>query len=264
MNVGKIGVGICTFNRENYFKQVYNTVAPCVFDELVVVNDGKPYSFIPTKGHLIQHKQTGGIAKAKNDALNYLQQKECDHIFVLEDDILIKDPHVFKEYISVAIATGLPHLNFEQACPNQHQFDVNYGDGVAISLWRSPQGAFSYFKADVIKNEGNFDENFKNAFEHIDVVLRLVQKRLLPPFWYNPDLVNSADFLESIPGCNENSSITNKPNYQKNWNHSAQYFIQKFGFYTNQIREANQREVASSLRAIYESNTKNEIVVNNQ
>jgi glycosyltransferase involved in cell wall biosynthesis len=264
MNIGKIGVGICTFNRENYFKQVYKALQSCVIDELVMVNDGKPYDFKPTRGRLIQQPQNGGIAKSKNTALNYLQQNDCDHIFIMEDDIIVKNPHVFKEYISVAMATGLPHLNFEQACPNQHQFDVNYGDGVSISLWRSPQGAFSYFKADVIKNEGNFDENFINAFEHIDVVLRLVQKRLLPPFWFNPDLVNSTDFLESIPGCNENSSITNKPNYQKNWNHSAQYFIQKFGFYTNQIRESSQKDVTASLKVIHENYSKNEIVANNQ
>lgn len=264
MHVGKIGVGLLTFNRESYFKKVYKALEPCNFDELVIVNDGTPYKFKPPKGHLVQHDKTYGIARTKNDALRFLNKTECDHYFLIEDDILIKNPHVFKEYISIAKATGLQHLNFEQAAPNFHKFDVNYGEGVTISFWHNPQGAFSYFDAKIIKGLGMFDEEYMNAFEHIDFIVRLSMAKLAPPFWFNPDIANSTEFLESIKGSNENSTITDKGDYSKNWNKSAQHFIQKYGRFTSEIREAKQTEVASSLRLIYENYSKNEIVPNNQ
>lgn len=265
MNVGKIGVGILTFNREKYFKQVCKSLEPCNFDELVIVNDGTPYEFTPSKDpHLIQHDQTYGIAKSKNDALNHLIKKDCDHIFLIEDDILIKNPHVFKEYISISTATGLQHLNFEQAAPNHHKFDVHYGEGVVISFWHNPQGAFSYFHANIIKGLGGFDEGYMNAFEHVDFIVRMVMKGLAPPFWFNPDIANSTDFLKPIKGSNENSTITDKGDYQKNWNKSAQHFIKKYGRFTSEIEEANQKEVTSALRTIYENYSKNEIIFNNK
>jgi glycosyltransferase involved in cell wall biosynthesis len=263
MNVGKIGIGILTFNREKYFKQVYKSLKDCVFDELVIVNDGKPYNFKPTKGDVIQHEENKCIAASKNDALKFLLQKNCDHLFLIEDDILVKDRNVFKEYISVANETGLYHLNFEQAAPNHHQYTINYKDGIAISLWKDPQGAFSYFRSEALQKVGLFDEAYKNAFEHIDLAYRFIAAKLLPAFWYFPDIANATDFLEPIKGSSENSTITNKENYQKNWDLSAKHFIQKFGHFTNQIQEANIRNVTTRLGEIYNNRIQDETQPNN-
>lgn len=35
-----------------------------------------------------------------------------EHIFIVEDDILLKDVSVFRQYVETARAFGLGHLNF--------------------------------------------------------------------------------------------------------------------------------------------------------
>jgi len=39
-------------------------------------------------------------------------QKDCEHLFLIEDDIKIKDIEVFKKYIDTAKAFKLEHLIF--------------------------------------------------------------------------------------------------------------------------------------------------------
>ena len=36
----------------------------------------------------------------------------CDHIFLVEDDMIIKDPNVFKAYVTAAQESGIWHLNY--------------------------------------------------------------------------------------------------------------------------------------------------------
>jgi glycosyltransferase involved in cell wall biosynthesis len=110
---GKTGVGIVTYQREEFFKKLFNSIPQC--DELVVVNDGKPYPpevYSGREAKIIQHKKNKGVGKSKNDAMRYLLDKGCDHIFILEDDILIKDPDVFNRYISISKKTGIQHFNY--------------------------------------------------------------------------------------------------------------------------------------------------------
>ena len=41
-----------------------------------------------------------------------MENTDCEHIFIMEDDILIKDENVFKEYIRHSLISGIKHLNF--------------------------------------------------------------------------------------------------------------------------------------------------------
>lgn len=260
-----IGIGILTYNREKYFHEVYQSVVGCNYDRLVVVNDGTPYQNKPTKGHYIQHSENRGVASSKNEMLHYLLLEGCKHNFIIEDDILVKDCNVFKEYIHTAAKTGLYHLNFGQAAPNTLQLTVNYGKGVVIDLWRNPQGAFSYYFTPVLQKVGLLDENYVNAFEHIDYTFRLTKVGLMPPFWYFPDIANSTEFLQPIKGSSEASTITNKGAYQKNWNKSAQHFIAAHGHFTSEIRMLHETQVAKVLNFIHKNYSKeDEVNTNNQ
>ncbi len=101
----KIGFGVITCNRLKFFKLI-NSV-PDV-DELVVVNDGDPYpeEIYPANSFVIQHNKNKGIARTKNDASKYLYEKDCEHIFICEDDIIIKDKNVCKYYIDAYEVSG--------------------------------------------------------------------------------------------------------------------------------------------------------------
>jgi len=63
------------------------------------------YEFIQVEG---QHN----IAYNKNLGLKWLLSKGCQHIFMIEDDVIIKDTAVFAQYIGVAKEFKLGHLNW--------------------------------------------------------------------------------------------------------------------------------------------------------
>ena len=69
----------------------------------------------------------------------------------------------------------------------------------------------------------------------------------MPPFWWFPDIKNSENFIEEIPGSTENSSITNREKYQENWNKSAQHWVKKYGYFTNAIKDSTEQQVLDRL-----------------
>jgi GT2 family glycosyltransferase len=235
----EIGVGILTYNRPDYYRQVLASVPRNKIGTLVVVNDGENSYVTPQYDvdHIILNKEQKGVAKSKNLLLKHLLDKGCKHLFLIEDDILIKDSSVFEAYIKAASSTGIHHMCFEKIANNQKtlKFVTEQPDGTKLGFYHNPQGAFMYIHASLITKLGYFDENFTNAFEHIDFVYNLITKNVMPPFWYFPDLLDSENYLSDIPGSNENSTITNKNQYQENWNKSANYFVSKWGKFTNAI-----------------------------
>ncbi len=97
MSSGRIGVGVITYNRVPLFIQCVKSI-PAV-DRLIVVNDGNPYEetiYPSTVTKVIQHRKNRGVGISKNDALRYLMNEGCEHIFLCEDDIRIKNEKIFK------------------------------------------------------------------------------------------------------------------------------------------------------------------------
>jgi GT2 family glycosyltransferase len=106
----KIGVGIITCNRESFFEECFKSLPHDKIDCIVVINDGRILSKITRNNiktnntYLIENENNLGVGKSKNKALQFLLDKECDHIFILEDDLIIKDKSVFNKYIETSKA----------------------------------------------------------------------------------------------------------------------------------------------------------------
>jgi GT2 family glycosyltransferase len=246
----KIGVAIITYNRPDYYKKVLEKIPRHKINYLIVVNDGETaYANISDVDTVINNKTQLGVAKSKNKALNKLIDLGCEHLFLIEDDILIKNENVFEEYIKAANSTGIHHLCFEKVAGNEKSLKYTHEqpDGVKIGFYHNPQGAFMYVNAKLIEKLGYFDENYTNAFEHIDFAYNLIQKKVAPPFWYFPDIYNSDEYLEEIKGSSENSTITNKEKYQENWKKSAEYFTKKWGHFTNTIQDVGIKDLLKCL-----------------
>ena len=100
---GRIGVGVITCERLPYLRGLLKSLEPCcdTIDELVVVNDGKPINnFKLEYGTWIQNDTNQGVAKSKNKAMRHLFDKRCDYIFIIEDDMIIKDKSIFQQYVN--------------------------------------------------------------------------------------------------------------------------------------------------------------------
>ena len=101
----KIGIGIITCDRFDYLNNCLESL-PEIDGPIVIVNDGKQDIKSRVQKlknhkqiHLIQHKVNKGVGISKNDALTYLLSQGVEHLFLLEDDIVILDKSIFEEYI---------------------------------------------------------------------------------------------------------------------------------------------------------------------
>lgn len=247
----KIGVGVLSYSRPDYYEQVISRIPRHRIDRLIVVNDGKNQYVKPKDGidRIVYTKKQAGVSVCKNLILDYLIEEGIEHIFLVEDDILIQDENVFDAYIENANTFGIHHLTFEKIAGNEEtkKFEYISPNGCALSFMHSPQGAFMYLNAAIIKKIGKFDEKMFCAFEHIDLAYNLYKKNVYTPFWMFPDLLNSEKYLKPIEGSSEKSTITNIGQYKKNWEDAANVFIQKHGIFTNQIQHPTLQDLADSL-----------------
>ncbi|HXA02809.1 MAG TPA: hypothetical protein VNW99_12520 [Cytophagaceae bacterium] len=280
----KIGLGIVTYNAPEKIKQSAFSVSGV--DEFVIVNDGKEYSAdcYPQGAAVIQHSKNLRVAHTKNDALKYLMDKGCQHIFLMEDDIIIKDSAVFTKYIEAATCSGILHLNFAYQGPYNFKSPINkkkkkgllgrtfnekeaipdplviinYDEANSIALHRACVGAFSYFHRSVIENSGYFDVFFQNSWEHIEHTYRIIKDGSHPPFGWFADIKNSHHYIENIENCMENSSIAKDPQWKNNSVLGEEYFKKKHGFGPTKIPKTNENVLMKSLFEIYKNGNKQE------
>jgi len=272
--MGKIGVGIITCNRPKFFLKCFRSI-PKV-DELVVVNDGvnfddidkllkeKPFEYIHNPLNL-------GVGKSKNKAFKYLLNKDCDHIFLIEDDIIIKNVNVFNAYIEARNVTGIQHFNFGYHGPANKEgvsrgvpkprFVVDYGK-VKIAINANSVGAFCYYTKEVLEKVGLIDEEYTNAFEHVDHDYRIFKAGYYTPYWNFADLANSCDYLDEIE-CSENSSaIRPRSDWKSNIENGYKIFTKKHGYspaWGNRVPDSSEETVKAKLKQIYKKYSKKDI-----
>jgi glycosyltransferase involved in cell wall biosynthesis len=275
-NKEKIGVGIVTYNRLNYLKGLIDSLVPCknYIHELVVVNDGgeTPEWTLPF-GVWNNNEKNSGVAKSKNNALKYLLEQNCDYFFLIEDDMIIKDPTVFQQYIEAYKASGIQHFNYGPGSPfnrkqtiqnfdlhNRHLLDektepnpkliVEYKT-CKIALYEHTVAMFSFFTKHVLNKVGFVPEEYPNCWEHVDHTYQIIKAGYHPPFWWFADLANSHDLLEEAPGAIENSAIAKDKN---EWNSRVlkgrEIYKEKHGHYPNQPPQYTQEEVVKTLKEI--------------
>jgi len=266
----KIGVGIITCDRPDYLKKLISSLKDVFIDDLYIVNDGqskidagdiKVYNNIPSRQ---------GVGSTKNRALKYL--KDCDYIFIIEDDVIIKNKDVFQKYIEASKITGIQHFNYGPGSPfnrkqnvqfdlhNRHELNQNsepdprvtidYGK-IKISLYTHVAGMFSFFTKEVLQKVGYIDEQFYNAWDHVDHTYRIIKAGYHPPFWWFADIEDSHKYLGEVEGAINNSAIAKQTReWFENVNKGREYYLQKHGHYPNQPPLFTKEEVIHILKKI--------------
>lgn len=278
--MGKIGLGIVTYNAPEKIISSAFSIPKNVIDEFVIVNDGTPYepSCYPPFAHVIQHEKNMKVAKTKNDALRFLIDKGCDHLFLMEDDVIIKNEKVFQQYIDASYHSGIMHFNFALQGPHNFKkiigkhstkgdltdrifdedtgvpnpiYTIEYPNQTIISFYPACVGAFSYFRREVIEKVGYFNENFQNSWEHVEHTYQIIKQQYHPPFGWFADLSNSNSYLDNIPNCMENSTIAKDPSWKENSVNGEQYFKKLHGFIPGKIPKTSKVDFLTSLQTIY-------------
>jgi GT2 family glycosyltransferase len=274
----RIGVGIVTCNRLDYLRGLLASLEQCsnTIDKLVIVNDGEPItSFSDLKFPILNtewfnNPQNLGVGKSKNRALKLLLDDECDYIFIIEDDMVVLDSTVFDKYIEAYKQSGIHHFNYGPGSPFNRKQDIQFDlhnrhllkqdsepnpklivdyKTIKISLFEHTVAMFSFFTKEALESVGLIDEDFYNAWEHVDHTYRIIKAGYHPPFWWFADIHDSHKYLTEAPGAIDNSSIANKTEqWQKNVYGGREIYKQKHGHYPNQPPLSTKDEVITFLK----------------
>lgn len=274
----KIGVGITTCNRIDFFEQCVNSIDLEQLDHLIIVNDGEWFDFTPksNKVVIIHNEQNIGVARSKNKILKYLLEADCDHIFTLEDDCVIVDNSIFKKYIIASKETGIKHFNFGPGSPwNRHQEDpsiigdlskrhiasqqgdpnpkliIEYKNGVSISLFQHIVAMCCYFDAAALTDVGLLEERFYNAWEHVEHTLRFIKKGYYTPFWWFADITGSEKYIKEAKDEKAKTSLAkNEEQFMKQVQDGLKVFFELHQTIPSQIPSKPQEQVIEIIKQI--------------
>ena len=260
----KVGVGVITCNRPDFLNNLLSSLVDCKYDELVIVNDGDLLTDIDTSPSytLLQNKDNLGVCKSKNKAMQHLLDRECDYIFLIEDDMkLIKDD-ILETYIDASKKTGLQHMmfgyhgpankgNISKGKPKPRKI-IDYGD-VQIALNQHCVGAFCFYTRECLEKVGLNNELFdKNNFEHVEHSYRLAKEGYSTPYWWWADIANSMDYIEEQSCVDERSAIR-QGDWQEHIESGALLFKKLHGYlpaWKGCVPDTPVDEVISFLRDI--------------
>jgi len=183
----KIGIGIVTTGREDFFKQCMLTLPGA--DYVVVIHNGDAYNWsdMPDNIDLKTYKEVSNVSINKNRALRSMMQNGCDHIFLCEDDITFTDRELCRKYINTAEESGIWHLNHGEDAPSN---TLEY-DSIDVDFYTDMQSKWTYFHRNIITHIGYLDERFNVNMSGKDHTYRICKAGLHPPFGLFADCSNS-------------------------------------------------------------------------
>lgn len=180
----RIGIGITTYNRPAHLdlclKQM-NKFMPN--DAMIFVADDI---------------KRDGIAKQKNKCLQAL--KECDYVFLFDDDCFPIAEGWADAYISEYIRTGNHHFLKINEMPSIEIIQVIDG----ITSWNNCAGCMMFITRSAIETVGLFNEEFGvYGYEHADYTQRIHQAGFTPFGQYLSSIDNDKIYALDLQGCGQ-------------------------------------------------------------
>lgn len=266
------GVAFITCNREDFLHQSMDSFKWGIHkyspdeDNVIVVNDGKPLEKDLLYGDLIQNEENLGVGKSKNIAFKELLDRGFDNIFIIEDDIVQKDRdiNVFDKYIEYSHNTGIQHFMFGYHGPANKggvskgaplpRAVIEYKDDIKVLLNLHCVGAFCFYTRQCLEEVGLFDEEYHNAFEHVDHSYMIAKAGMIPGYWWWPDIDKSYEYLDEIECSEHSSSIRPRSDWQENIMKGAERFYEKHGYkpaWDNHVPDHGEYQIKKALKKIY-------------
>lgn len=268
-----LGVGIVTCNRKDSFMRLFDEVHSNSIVDYIAVVKNKEFDYGDYEPSILADgslktatwnvKEDLGVGYCKNICLKHLIEKKCQHIFLIEDDINIKNDDVFKHYIDTAKSYNLQHLNFCMAWDSITKkfltpiYALCNKDGVKLNIFKRLCGDFEYFTYDALLQVGLFDaKHYINAFEHAEHTYRMSIAEMTTPFYAFADAYNSNEYIEDT---GIESSIhpdeQSKALYKQRAQQAGKFFAYTYGKMFNQIQIPQPSAVHAFLeRKVAEKN----------
>ena len=259
-----IFVGIVTCNRVDFFEKCYQSIKSADDDNLIIAvcNDGNQEVSLDSDTIHIKHTKNKGVGCSKNDLFKEaLKNPKVEHIFIVEDDIVIKDKNVFKKYIQAREITGIQHFMFGyhgpankngvSGGPAKPKYVIDYGNNFKLAINTHCVGAFCYYTREVLEKVGLIDEDFLNAFDHVDHDYRIAKAGYSTPYWNWPDLQNSMEYLQEVECSEKSSAIKPRKDWMSNIQKGAELFYKKHNFmpaWNNHVPDVTKNELIKILK----------------
>lgn len=247
--MNKIGLCVITYKRPQMLKRCLESLESCSWggatERIVCVDEPWNHDYDYHMSHheyqaTFMYAENGGCAVVKNRAFKELLARGCTDIFLMEDDQIMIDPETCLKYIAYAKEHGLHHLNFAHH-GNQTRLRW-YMELNGIHCYPDCVGAFCYYTAECLLKVGFHDENFKNAFEHVELTKRIADAKMTTPFWFFADHPQSRLMIEEQLGALEDSVIRGTPGWTKHVEWALDYWTRKHG--KPLLPRANIKELA--------------------
>lgn len=257
-NSEKIGVGITTYNSENYFNTLFDSLKDIeMIDELVVVNGGEKYKN-SYQCDWIQHNKNRYPSICRNDCISFLMNKECEHIFIIEDDMIIKNKDIFKKYIEASKISGLKYFSYvsmseKAGHPGNRTpvLQVNYNENNAISFYQNMCNEFTYHHKSCFVQCGLYDGKMRDLFDADMAFRQSILNPNVAPFWYFADISNSDDYIENNPIATSRLQADRPDGSRADLiQQTMDYFTNKHGILLNSINCKDPKDVVEFLKKI--------------
>lgn len=275
----KTAIGIVTCNRPHFLRQVLESLDPFV-GKVYVINAGLD-SISEELGafagdDLVVLDADGSkpvaVGRAKNQVMRTMRHDGFEYLFLIEDDVRVKDNTVFETYIETAAETGLwaGQLSYgthggqtggnvnPDGTPKVRE-TVDYEQN-SIDLYGQSFQAFTLYHANVIKILGYFDEYYVNAAEHLDHYYEAFIKGLGSYFWYFPDIENSSHYLEDIDDGHTESVIRKSDTWGDDMKRAWGWFQKKWNYTPDRIPRSQPSKVIERLNFIEENYARKDLL----
>lgn len=264
INPKEIAVIIITCNRESFYTNLINSIDIERVGKIYTVNAGNRYSSYPKDVEVIFPKRNPTVVGvAKNIGLRKAKEDGYKYLFLLEDDIIIKDNNVWIEYIETAADSGLWTAQLSYAAHGGISGGNVNRDGTAkkrttieyskkkVDIYLYSFQAFTLIHADHLTNNVFFREIYENAAEHLDQhqTIFLQEHKGLPLLWH-PDIYNSFLYIEDQDADHKESVIRKDPNFMKNFNNGWGEFKRRFGYFPQDAPRFSDENIVSILNDI--------------
>lgn len=265
-----IGLAIATYNRLDYLKQCVESLErnnwgganlKIIVDDCSTQEGYNEFLLsLEPKITILRNSKNSGFATSNNKAMEHMFKYGYEHLFIMNDDIIMKSQDTCLRYIDYAKTTDIKHLSFGLHGP----LNKNKGYYNLQGIWVYPDcvGAFSYYHRDIINNIGYMDTEFKNAWEHVWYTLQISEAGYTTPFWQFADVPNSYELLEEIPGSINNSIIRPRKDWQKNIQDGMRHATKKYGRWLPPRENVEYTIMQNTIRGLTQ-NIKYITVVNN-
>jgi hypothetical protein len=199
-----IGLGLVSFGRPDYRRKAIEAIEThLVLDHFVAATNVSP------------------VGVAKNMVLRDLLERGCEWLFVSEDDVLPQSEQAITGYIEACEVSGFDHLMFHGHGPANPVPLRSLG---AVTIWPNWVGAWCVYRRRALECCGLMDENFHNAWEHVDHSIRMSLHGHLPD--HAPDATGSEAWLREIPDSLGTSVIRADPDWPQQVDEGRTYWRQ--------------------------------------